>query len=108
MACSASSTRIGTTRATFRSARGSLSNEARFTLQSRTMLSVTIRSSGRDLMVTKAVLTATLGTLAVAALPARVHESGAAPIRIVLVGDSTVTDDSGWGPGLTQPAGPRP
>jgi pectinesterase len=45
------------------------------------------------------------GVLCVAAnLTAR--ERPVAPIRIVLVGDSTVTDDSGWGRGFKQLAGP--
>jgi pectinesterase len=38
--------------------------------------------------------------LSAAAAPSRAHQTGPAAIRIVLVGDSTVTDDAGWGAGF--------
>jgi pectinesterase len=39
---------------------------------------------------------------AIAAIPGPSAQEAARPIRIVLVGDSTVTDGSGWGRGFTQ------
>src|SRR5262245_50067287 len=33
--------------------------------------------------------------------------AGSAPVRIVLVGDSTVNDQGGWGPGLRASFGPQ-
>jgi len=40
-------------------------------------------------------------------MPQAPHAQGSPPIRIVLVGDSTVTDDSGWGAGFKRLATDR-
>src|SRR5262249_35140319 len=90
-ACSASSTRIATTRATSRSARG---------LRSSRKAVDYYQVFRRGLMVTRLFLATALAVLCVSG------PAAAPSIRVVLVGDSTVTDDSGWGTGFKPLAGP--
>src|SRR3954449_201709 len=45
-------------------------------------------------------------SLIAAALAVAADESALKPVRIVLVGDSTVNDEGGWGPGLKASFGP--